>query len=302
MQEVRDAWDATAAALRQKMIVASPTTDVPDCDDWPGMAITRSRTVALVASRLVGSGVRPTAPATGPFFPIAELALRDEFHRLRGRVDLIEQTDEGLEVVDFKTGPNQSEISPRQRRQLLLYAVLVRAAFAQWPARLSIENAFGRRASIAVDPGEAENAARDAKWAMDQYNEAISRGRETSLAMAAPSGATCRWCDVKVACAPFWTSLDPDWEGGSVMGQITASARAKRGWTVEIAVQFPAAQAGARAVAYQLPEYDWPNTDGSLAICGAARASNSLYRCRWDTVVAMIDDRGAITILQPAPI
>ena len=87
-----------------------------------------------------------------------EIELRDARSGLSGRADRIEQDGRATRVVDLKTGLHQAEPTPAQRRQLLLYAILVQRTTGQWPSSIAVEDASGNRYDQPLDPDEAETA------------------------------------------------------------------------------------------------------------------------------------------------
>jgi RecB family exonuclease len=65
---------------------------------------------------------------------------------LAGRIDRVEFTDRGVQIIDLKTGTDPAGgMRPEHRRQLLLYAYLWAKTRGEWPTKAAIESLGGRR-------------------------------------------------------------------------------------------------------------------------------------------------------------
>ena len=95
-----------------------------------------------------------------------------------GRIDRVEHTAAGVEIVDMKSGWTVSdELRPAHRRQLLIYAYLWHSRHGEWPVAASIQLLDGTRITFEVDSEEAIAAASDALALLRGYNARVeSRG------------------------------------------------------------------------------------------------------------------------------
>jgi hypothetical protein len=198
-----DAVAEQAAALARAWAPGHP----PEPTRWPGYALARVRCLRRlkeqVAERAAHGG---RAPA-----PQAELWVEAPDEPIGGRIDRVERTVAGVEIVDIKSGWTVSdELRPAHRRQLLIYAYLWHARHGEWPVAASIQLLDGTRITLEVDPQEAIAAASEALTLMRGYNARVENGA-TAEELSQPGAETCLHCDFKAVCSPFFEALSPDW-------------------------------------------------------------------------------------------
>ncbi len=56
---------------------------------------------------------------------------------LKGRIDRIDKLDDGIEIIDYKTGSPKAELSKEDKEQLLLYQLAARDVLGLVPKRLT---------------------------------------------------------------------------------------------------------------------------------------------------------------------
>ena len=175
--------------------------------------------------------------ATGPVFPNdgisaePEVLLTAHDGAISGRVDLVLETADGVEIIDYKTGElsepeNQTSAEPclksAYKRQLLMYAYLYQQRFGQWPVRVTAQKTDGSQSfSFSPDQSEAAMLAHEALELLDRFN----RDAKAGSLQATPSPEACRNCPFKAACPSFFNAAGPDWDLGhrfSVKGQIAS--------------------------------------------------------------------------------
>ena len=113
-------------------------------------------------------------------------------HTMIGKVDRIDNTKEGIEVIDYKTGSSRDKFSPEDKRQLFLYQLAAEEAFGVKPVKLTyyyLEN--GKRASFA---GSEEEKQKQKEKILTEIEEI-----KKSDFIATP-GWQCRYCDFKDIC------------------------------------------------------------------------------------------------------
>jgi CRISPR/Cas system-associated exonuclease Cas4 (RecB family) len=165
-----------------------------------------------------------------------EAELSDPGSILWGRVDRIDRIGSTTRVVDLKTGLKQGQPTEDQKRQLLLYAVLVERTRGEWPAEIAIENASGEQMASPLDPAEAEAALAEVLAAADDFNRRID---ESGAFDARPSAETCRWCAYRVVCDSYWSAVRVDWEHRSFLGEVTGSGTSGEGAFVDLRLESP---------------------------------------------------------------
>ncbi len=252
----------------------------PPPEEWPGYALTRVRTMRRVEQQRNAhvAARSKRAPSTG-----VEIELRDPRSGLFGRADRIEQDGSSTRIVDLKTGLHQEEPTQLQRRQLLLYAVLVHRTTGQWPSSIAVEDASGSRYSQPLDPQEAEAALNEARAAVDSFNAAAESS--SLLTDAKPNQDRCRWCDYRVICSPFWNALTNEWGQRSTLGSIAGSGESKHGAFVSISVDSPRDRVGTSMHLTGLP-VPLASSVSKIAItdwAGMVEADD--VRARWSTTI-----------------
>lgn len=207
-EALKTAWDTAIArqadTLREEWNPAEP----PAPERWPGYALTRIRCLRRLREQV---RQRRDSTPNGGRAPQAERWVQAPEAPIGGRIDGIEHTSAGVEIVDIKSGWTvPDELRPSHRRQLLIYAYLWHAAHGEWPVAASIQRLDGSRIDIIVDPAEATAEAEAALDLMAKYNREAAEA-ENAYELARPSRETCLHCDFKVACHPFFDALDSSW-------------------------------------------------------------------------------------------
>ncbi len=188
----------------------------PKPEDWPGFFVTKTRVIRR-AIRL--SQNRESPPGQNHHSSI-ERPLIDAESGLKGRPDRVETRSGSVVVVDLKTGLGQKDPSVGQRRQLLVYAFLVNKETDQWPDKVAIEDASGRRWEEPVVPDEASRIVEEIIQAKEGFNGAVES--KVLRELAAPASETCRWCTYRPVCDAYWESLTTEWQHGSVAGRLAS--------------------------------------------------------------------------------
>jgi hypothetical protein len=219
------------------------------------------------------------------------LELEDPSSGLYGTLDRIEITGGQITVVDLKSGVWQREISDDQRRQLLLYAALVRANYGSWPEEVVIETAAGRQTALPVDPQEALNLVDQAIQAVAAFNETSNGGWPALEQAARPSDENCRHCPARLQCGPYWRALSRDWSyHGAVAGEVTSATLSQDGLaTVAIETVSPIDRRGEPTFVYGVRSGVAPAAESVGVVGGDERGDNGVLRCRWDTEVKFRD-------------
>lgn len=126
--------------------------------------------------------------------------------KLRGRIDAVYLSKNGVEIIDYKTGRFYDEdeegelhLKEKYRRQLLLYAAIYHAEMGQWPTRGLIIPLTGEKISIEIDAEQASQEATKAISLLTQFNRQIAL-KDSPESLARPSEATCRYCNYRAIC------------------------------------------------------------------------------------------------------
>jgi hypothetical protein len=208
---------------------------------WPGYHMLRARSIHLGREILE----RRRHSARGTVEIQTEVIYQAFNGKLRGRADVVLTRAGVTEIEDYKTGDlydrtedgEEPVLKAQYRRQLLLYASMHHDVTACWPTKAHLIPLTGGRVSITIDPIEAENETLAAINLLDRYNSQIATVKN-SEELADPSSSTCRYCNYRLFCNPFWSAVSPDW-GWAPAAAIEAEAlqvqrnSIPEGWVVE---------------------------------------------------------------------
>ena len=131
-----------------------------------------------------------------------------------GKIDLINDTPEGVEIIDFKTGALTDKDSPAGLKeeyiiQIKMYAALYHAQNSIWPVKLTLEGLNQESYSVDADPSECSRLLHDAKTLLYETNELIDAGLSPDD-FAQPSPEACRFCQYRPSCSKYWKSRTDD--------------------------------------------------------------------------------------------
>jgi CRISPR/Cas system-associated exonuclease Cas4 (RecB family) len=227
-------WELLVAEQVDRLAAAWPNRTIPTPVAWPGYAITKVRLVRLLTRKPPGPASHPTvrgdrsasvptgttALGKAPPLPWVERVLHSG--HLFGTPDLVEEVDGTLRLVDLKAGVHQSETTPAQRRQLLLYAGLVQAALGRLPDVCAIRDARGAETTITIDQAAVDTVLTEAEDARQAFNKSLASSQGPP---AVPSTENCRWCDFRVVCSEYWRNRESDWPStaGDTIGTVTGA-------------------------------------------------------------------------------
>lgn len=183
-----------AVRARQDQIVASVREEV--------QAIVSSQLISIPDHPVADGGVRPRvrSPLARGSYP--ELELRHPGMGWAGFADLLNLDDQGVEIVDFKTG----EYDKGHELQLKIYNLLWARDKELNPSgksadRLTLRYPAGKvsvppLSAIELDAFEAE---------LQQRDRSAHEALEKDPPVAAPGVEQCRFCSVRHLCSTYWT-------------------------------------------------------------------------------------------------
>ena len=277
---LEEVWKAEIRRGASELERAWAPAQPPPPRDWPGYGLTRARTIrrAVKLLSIPRSGHHPPAPSGG-----IEIELRDPSSGLFGRADRIERKGNSVRVVDLKTGLRQGEPTTDQRRQLLLYAILVQRSFGEWPQSVAVEDASGLQHVLDLDIADAELALSEVEAARAAFNLSVELG--TFVAQAAPNPDLCRWCEYRVQCRPYWSVLSSEWMHRAALGDVIELGETGGGDYVELSITSPNDRAGERIHVAQLHE-SLPTSTHKVAIVDwSGHLISGAVQIKWSTTV-----------------
>ena len=124
------------------------------------------------------------------------------------QLDAYDVHEQGIDLVDFKSGPMLEGERPKQdyAEQLYFYAYLILENYCSYPRSLSLVNKDGSIAKLEPAPQRSLELANDMRLALTCYNEAVNRGVALET-LALPSSESCCFCSRKPTCTAFWVAL-----------------------------------------------------------------------------------------------
>jgi RecB family exonuclease len=283
---LNEAWDEAEAASVRELSESLGGVLPPEPHQWPGYLAKRLGVLALI-KRSIQQRRENSGPAAGGFRPSVEEPIEAAGVRLRGRPDRVVWRHGSAHIIDLKTCAPGDAMSPTHRRQLLAYAYLFHAKSGTWPDTASIQYVGGETRTFDVNPAEAEKVVAEMLAALDEVNGF----RGDSERLARPSATACRWCEFKVACAPFYSTVDAGWglSDRHVLGVVVEMEPA--GGRASITLRLIYGDLVVQSVVVVAPDarlFDGINVGDYVAIAGAtATRSPTTIRCDWDSVACV---------------
>jgi PD-(D/E)XK nuclease superfamily len=209
-------WHGAVAAQYQRSLAHPLDRRFGSPERWPGYHLIRASVLLRARELTAADRTRFGANASAHDGTFRERRFAALGGKLVGKPDVIRQQ----EIIDYKSGAileydetSQSEvIKTAYVRQLRIYGFLVKEVLGRWPVHGVLLPFAGPGLEVPLDPDECRRAATEAVALLNEYNAKVTAGA-TPHQLANPSPATCKWCSFKLVCAPFWSSVDPNWSG-----------------------------------------------------------------------------------------
>jgi CRISPR/Cas system-associated exonuclease Cas4 (RecB family) len=168
------------------------------------------------------SGEAFVSRSTTLHMPASEVPVQSKDGYIRGRIDRAEVIPEGIRLIDYKSA-NRDDIPERYIRQLQLYAFLWYETFGEWPIDAQIYYPLkGTFYDIPVNESICRQVAAEAD-ALIKRVASITRPKKAAI-----PGDTCKVCDYRPWCRPFWT-----WQSAEV-NLVKAKEKASIGFEGQI--------------------------------------------------------------------
>ncbi len=144
----------------------------------------------------------------------AEVWVQTPDGKVGGRIDFVKETGDGIEIIDYKTGPLMTETPndvPREEylKQIKMYGALYHAMHKIWPINLSLVGLDQSKYTTRVNESECLALLEEAQKCFDDTNELIEGGLEPGD-FANPSPGTCKYCLHRPACDKYWYCRQED--------------------------------------------------------------------------------------------
>jgi len=153
-----------------------------------------------------------------------------------GKIDLVIETGDDIELIDFKTGEvtqdslddngeGNPEVKAGYQDQLKLYAYLYFENTGRFPTKLSVINLSKQKFSIDFSQEECKSLFEQAKALLQSTNDSIGTGRFP----ANPSKENCRYCLYRPACSVYLKQVQTDYTLNDVSGLIQKAVKYRNG-------------------------------------------------------------------------
>ena len=207
-------FDKRVLDARDELVESWDTIEVPDPQRWPGYQMARVRILRYIAQKVVRrAGYSYTVNSISSD---SESWISSTDGMIVGRIDLVEQTENSVELIDLKSGQTNGsgeaeEIRPEYKEQLMLYAYMWNENNGNWPDKLSVQTLDGNRISFSPSPDECLLVAREATALLRELNEEVENGVSPSQ-LANPSPDNCKYCPYQGGCDPFLEAIKESWD------------------------------------------------------------------------------------------
>jgi CRISPR/Cas system-associated exonuclease Cas4 (RecB family) len=145
-----------------------------------------------------------------------------------GKVDLVIENGNEVEILDFKTGAITqdclddegeiySDVKNEYKEQLKLYAHLFFENTNKFPTAVSLVDLAGQKFPVEFSEQECKSLFDEAKSLLKSTNDSI----KTKSFSANPKQENCKYCLYRPACSFFHKKLETDLSFNDVFGEVT---------------------------------------------------------------------------------
>jgi CRISPR/Cas system-associated exonuclease Cas4 (RecB family) len=188
----------------------------------------------LLKKHLRNISERPSVSSGIKFFSEKWVESKDKL--IAGKIDLVIETGEEVEIIDFKTGAITqdvlddtgeifSEVKQEYKEQLKLYAYLYSENNGKFPISLSLVDLAKQKFSVSFSQSECNSIFDEAKKLLESTNESIIK----RTFAANPTEVNCKYCLYRPACSYFLKQIETNYSFNDVSGSVTNVVRYKNG-------------------------------------------------------------------------
>jgi CRISPR/Cas system-associated exonuclease Cas4 (RecB family) len=177
---------------------------------------------------------QPTSLSNIKFYSEKWLESKDKL--IGGKVDLVVENGNKIELIDFKTGAITqdclddggevySDVKNEYKEQLKLYAYLYFENTNKFPTDLSVFDLAKHKFSVEFSKEVCKMLFEEAKNLLKSTNDCI----KTETFSAYPKVENCKYCLYRPACSFFIKKLETDFSFNDVLGEIKEVKRFQNG-------------------------------------------------------------------------
>lgn len=275
------AWNQEVEMQFKSMQAAWAPSKVPPPRDWPFYSINSKRTIKRILNEILDFQGRNDEVLTKDR-PWIEHELSDEEIFLKGTPDRVIFFEDSFVVQDLKTGFKIKEMSESHRRQLLLYAHLVRSDTRKTPQRIEVVKADGQILGENISDIDVDECLREFRDKTQDFMTSVQLGL-ISDGMASPSPAICGHCHYRPICKPFWVDSKFDW--GDFRGSVGRVKKVRDSTTLTIEQIYPTDHVGRLLGVSNIPH---TSSVGEIVSIVNAYQHGSSIRGRWNTILTTL--------------
>jgi len=168
---------------------------------------------------------KPTSLGNIKFHSEKWFESNDKF--IGGKVDLVIENGNEIEIIDFKTGAITqdclddegeiySDVKNEYKEQLKLYAYLYFENTNKFPTDLSLVDLAKQKFPVEFSEQECKSLFDEAKTLLKSTNDSI----KTKSFSANPKQENCKYCLYRPACSFFHKKIETDFSFNDVLGEI----------------------------------------------------------------------------------
>ncbi len=158
---------------------------------------------------LKGAAVQSNQSGNIKFIPEQWFESKDK--TIGGKIDLIIESENEIEIIDFKTGAitedifddngeSYQDIKREYQRQLKLYAYLFYDCTGKYPTKLSLVDLSKQKFNVEFSKQECDMIFQEAKALLIKTNNSI----DNAIFHANPSESNCKYCLYRPACSFYF--------------------------------------------------------------------------------------------------
>jgi len=276
-----DAWNQEVDIQFQKMLIAWAPSQVPPPRDWPFYSINSTRTLKRILTEIIdfrGRGHKHSNIDR----PWVEHELFDEKMCLKGTPDRVIFFEESFVIQDLKTGFKIKEMSESHRRQLLLYAHLVRSDTHKRPTRIEVVKSDGQILGENISETDVDECLQEYRYKTQDFMSSVERG-SISEDIASPNPEVCGHCHYRPICKSFWSDSKFDWNESR--GSVGRVIRVSNSTTLTIEQIYPTDRV---AEVIGVSNVHHTSSVGDIVSIVNAYKQGSSMRGRWNTILTTL--------------
>ena len=230
--QAEEIWDKTAEETEKELQTSTLDRYLLPIRKWKKYYLLKHRTILRCEEIASSHGISETQV----------IASERKFNSVRdgftGKPDLILRRENGLVIIDYKSGelPDDSESREEKialwQQQILFYAAIVKEEYGEWPADGEIRLLNKEIIPILIDPQKVKTIVENAQALKEKYNAQIAAEASHSE-LAQYSVDNCRFCEFKGVCDTFWKENPQPIPGtdeyGCLSGKIESITTTEKG-------------------------------------------------------------------------